>query len=265
MQKNCILNLQRYQVSNIVWVRTITHMAKNLNKGDFMKKYLFICLGVGIFVIVLIVAWGAKCKYTEKKIKADDSLKKAYLMGYAMGQGTSKNFKTKMDKKAFKKGMKDGFKGKKVLVSQEDIRALQEQEKQKSQQKGATTMLEGKAFLKENSQKEGVKVTPSGLQYKVLREGQGQSPKATDTVEVHYRGTLTNGQEFDSSYKRNQSISFPLNGVIKGWTEGLQLMQEGAKYEFYIPSELAYGARGAPPKIPPHSVLIFEVELIKVK
>ena len=123
----------------------------------------------------------------------------------------------------------------------------------------------GQKFMKENAKKAGVKTTASGLQYEVLKEGKGKSPKATDTVLVHYRGTLINGTEFDSSYKRNEPIEFPLNQVIKGWTEGVQLMKEGAKYRFVIPSELAYGAQGAPPDIAPNETLIFEVELLKVK
>lgn len=124
---------------------------------------------------------------------------------------------------------------------------------------------EGKKFLEENAKKEGVMVTPSGLQYKVITEGFGTKPKATETVVVHYRGTTIDGKEFDSSYKRNEPISFPLNGVIAGWTEGLQLMKTGAKYEFYIPYNLAYGERGAGAVIPPYATLIFEVELIQVK
>jgi FKBP-type peptidyl-prolyl cis-trans isomerase len=122
----------------------------------------------------------------------------------------------------------------------------------------------GRAFLAENGSKEGVVTTPSGLQYLVLEEGTGKSPKATDTVEVHYRGTLLNGVEFDSSYSRFQTIEFPLNRVIKGWTEGVQLMKEGGKTRFFIPSELAYGARGAGMDIGPNETLIFEVELFKV-
>jgi FKBP-type peptidyl-prolyl cis-trans isomerase len=111
-----------------------------------------------------------------------------------------------------------------------------------------------------------VKTTASGLQYKVLKEGSGKSPKATDTVQVNYRGTLIDGTEFDSSYKRGEPIEFPLNGVIKGWTEGVQLMKEGAKYQFTIPSKLAYGERGTPGgPIPGDATLIFEVELLKVK
>lgn len=124
----------------------------------------------------------------------------------------------------------------------------------------------GQQFLAENAKKEGVKTTASGLQYTVIREGSGKSPAATDEVEVNYRGTLLDGTEFDSSYKRNEPISFPLNRVIPGWTEGVQLMKEGAKYKFFIPSNLAYGSRGTPGgPIGPDETLIFEVELLKVK
>lgn len=123
----------------------------------------------------------------------------------------------------------------------------------------------GADFLKENGKKEGVKTTASGLQYKVIKEGEGKNPKATDTVRVHYRGTLLNGTEFDSSIKRGEPAEFPLNRVIKGWTEGVQLMKEGAKYQFFIPSNLAYGERGTPGgPIGPNETLIFEIELLKV-
>lgn len=122
----------------------------------------------------------------------------------------------------------------------------------------------GQSFLTENAKKPGITTTASGLQYEVLTEGTGKSPKATDTVEVHYRGTLLSGVEFDSSYSRFQTIEFPLNRVIKGWTEGLQLMKEGGKTRFFIPSELAYGSRGAGIDIGPNETLIFEVELFKV-
>ncbi|MEA3208147.1 MAG: FKBP-type peptidyl-prolyl cis-trans isomerase FklB [Chthoniobacter sp.] len=129
-----------------------------------------------------------------------------------------------------------------------------------------TPIEKGEQYLKENAGKEGVKTTATGLQYKHLKEGTGKSPKASNTVKVHYRGTLLDGTEFDSSYKRHEPIEFPLGGVIRGWTEGLQLMKEGGKTILYIPSKLAYGERGTPGgPIGPNETLIFEIELLEVK
>ncbi len=125
-------------------------------------------------------------------------------------------------------------------------------------------MDEGKAFLEENAKNEDVTVLPSGLQYKVLQAGSGGTPTATDRVKTHYSGTLINGEEFDSSYKRNEPAVFPVGGVIPGWVEALQLMQEGAKWELFIPSELAYGSAGAGGAIPPNATLIFQVELLEI-
>ena len=124
---------------------------------------------------------------------------------------------------------------------------------------------EGEKFLAENAKREGVKTTASGLQYEVLEATIGQKPKASDSVRVHYEGTLIDGTIFDSSYKRGESIAFPLNGVIKGWTEGLQLMSVGSKYKFFIPYQLAYGERGAGASIPPYAALIFTVELLGIE
>ena len=132
-------------------------------------------------------------------------------------------------------------------------------------EKGKAAKTEGEQFLGENAKKEGVKTTASGLQYQVLRDGNGKQPKATDQVECHYEGTLIDGTKFDSSYDRGQTATFPLNQVIAGWTEGLQLMHEGAKYRFFIPYQLAYGERGAGASIPPYAALIFDVELVAVK
>lgn len=129
---------------------------------------------------------------------------------------------------------------------------------------GAAMRQEGEEYLAANAKKEGVRVTPSGLQYKVVREGTGRKPKASDKVKCHYCGTFVNGSKFDSSYDRNEPAVFGLNQVIPGWTEGLQLMSEGAKYEFYIPYKLGYGEHGAPGAIPPYSALIFTVELLEV-
>lgn len=132
-------------------------------------------------------------------------------------------------------------------------------------EKGKAAKAEGEQFLAGNAKKEGVKTTASGLQYQVLRDGNGKQPKATDQVECHYEGTLIDGTKFDSSYDRGQTATFPLNQVIAGWTEGLQLMHEGAKYRFFIPYQLGYGERGAGASIPPYAALIFDVELVAVK
>lgn len=128
----------------------------------------------------------------------------------------------------------------------------------------SSNLEKGQAFLKENASKPGVHTTPSGLQYKIITEGTGKRPAVTDTVLVNYRGTTIDGVEFDSSYKRNDPISFPLNGVIPGWTEGVQLIKEGGKIQLFIPSNLAYGPKGAGGVIPPDATLLFDVELIKV-
>src|SRR5438105_15262321 len=145
---------------------------------------------------------------------------------------------------------------------------MQADEKDMEQKKQAAAQkkrAEGAKFLEENKKKEGVKTTASGLQYKLIKEGTGAQPKATDTVTVNYRGTLINGTEFDSSYKRGEPATFPVNGVIKGWTEALQLMKAGSKYQLFIPPNLAYGERAVGPDISPNSTLIFEVELTGVK
>ena len=140
------------------------------------------------------------------------------------------------------------------------------QEKQAAEQAEVAEVMkkDGVNFLAENAKKEGVKVLPSGLQYKVLKEGNGRKPKATDSVKCHYEGMLVDGTLFDSSIQRGEPAVFPLNGVIAGWTEGLQLMEEGAKYRFFIPYHLGYGERGAGASIPPYAALVFDVELIEV-
>ena len=136
---------------------------------------------------------------------------------------------------------------------------------EKAEEQAKEMKAGGETFLAEHGKKEGVVTLPSGLQYKVLKEGNGKKPTATDQVECHYEGKLINGQVFDSSYSRGETATFGLNQVIAGWTEGLQLMQEGAKYRFYIPYTLGYGERGAGQSIPPYATLIFDVELIEVK
>lgn len=221
-----------------------------------------------LFSCLFLISCSLKDKWVKKKIEKEESSKRAYILGYNIGNNAKKFLKKEEDQKIFLIGVYDSVKGKKPLLSlskkgqKAGLPSDVSEKEIKERNKG--NMEQGKEFLKKNKEKADVKTTASGLQYKVLKEGSGKSPSADSKVEVHYRGTFIDGQEFDSSYKRNESITFPLNGVIKGWTEGLQLMKEGAKYEFYIPSELAYGPSGNQ-GIPPHSVLIFQVELIKVQ
>jgi FKBP-type peptidyl-prolyl cis-trans isomerase FklB len=206
----------------------------------------------------------------EKEAFKTPKDKLSYALGADMGNNLKK-FEIDVNADVYIKGMKDAMSGGKVLLTDEEIKALivslqkdlqtKQQEKMKAQ--GEKNKKEGEAFLAENKKKEGVKTLPSGLEYKVITEGKGKSPKDTDTVTVHYKGTLIDGTEFDSSYKRNEPATFPVNGVIKGWTEALQLMKEGSKWQLFIPANLAYGDAGRP-GIPPNSVLIFEVDLLKV-
>lgn len=188
---------------------------------------------------------------------------------YAIGVNIAFDLKSAgaedIDAKVLLQAMEEVFADKPTLMGRQEagqflsgyFGALREKAAEKS-------VGESAAWLEANKSKEGVKTTASGLQYKVLTEGKGKSPKAEDKVRVHYTGTLTNGTKFDSSVDRNEPAEFPLNGVIRGWTEGLQLMKEGAKYEFYIPSDLAYGPQGRPPTIPGNAALVFEVELLKI-
>lgn len=189
-----------------------------------------------------------------------------YALGLVIGSNLRGLGVEKIDSAAFLSGVEDLLLGRTpavdVATAQRRVAAfLQEQEARRSEGLRA----EGEAFLKQNAGKQGIVVTKSGLQYEVLSEGTGALPRATDTVRCHYEGHLVDGSVFDSSYRRGEPAEFPLNGVIAGWTEGLQLMKEGAKYRFYIPQELGYGARGAGSSIPPYAALIFDVELIKVK
>ncbi|MFA5939558.1 MAG: FKBP-type peptidyl-prolyl cis-trans isomerase [Sinimarinibacterium sp.] len=196
--------------------------------------------------------------------------------GYAIGVDLGKSLqpvKDDVDIAALKAGLDDAFAGttpKLDDAAREEIKntvAKKMQERQKAERAAQAdkAKAEGEAFLAENGKKEGVKTTASGLQYEVMTEGKGDKPTAEDRVTVHYKGTLISGEEFDSSYSRGQPVTFPLANVIPGWTEGVQLMTPGAKYKFYIPSNLAYGERGAGVKIGPNEALVFEVELISVE
>ncbi|MDE5881249.1 MAG: FKBP-type peptidyl-prolyl cis-trans isomerase [Muribaculaceae bacterium] len=189
----------------------------------------------------------------------------SYAWGMAFGHQLRGMGVTNIDFKDFDEALHDAFDGKESKMSPEDANKIIQEFLQELAAKKTAEMKEaGDKFLAENLKNENVKVTPSGLQYIVEKEGEGVSPTAEDEVTVHYTGKLLDGTVFDSSVSRGEPATFPLNRVIPGWTEGVQLMKEGGKYTFFIPSDLAYGPQGIPNVIPPHSTLIFEVELIKV-
>lgn len=198
--------------------------------------------------------------------------KVSYALGMNLGTNLHKQ-SVEVDPAIVLRGLKDALAAGKTLLTEDEVRAaltqLQAEVRNKQQeimkQAGEANRKEGQEFLAANKAKEGIVTLPSGLEYKILTEGTGPKPAATDSVSCNYRGTLLNGKEFDSSYKRGQPATFPVNGVIKGWTEALQLMPVGSKWQLFIPSELAYGDRGAGPDIGPGSTLIFEVELLSIQ
>lgn len=189
----------------------------------------------------------------------------SYSFGITMASNMKKDGLNALNYDLFVKGLQDAFNEKPfALTTPGSQAAINNLFATLSKKKFGPAIAEGTTFLENNKKQPGVQVTASGLQYQVITKGTGVMPKATDTVLVHYKGTLLNGKQFDSSYDRNKPISFPLNGVIAGWTEGVQLMTAGSKYKFFIPYNLAYGERGAGQDIPPYSTLVFEIELLKV-
>ena len=217
----------------------------------------------------LLLAGHAGAADTPKLVEQKDKI--SYSIGIDIGNNLKKQ-SIDVDADLLAKGVRDSMAGGETLLSPEEVREtlislqkdLREKAQERNRQATERNKLEGEAFLTENKTKEGVVSLPSGLQYKVLRSGTGPSPKETDTVEANYRGTLIDGTEFDSSYKRGQAAVFPVNGVIAGWTEALQLMKVGDKWQLFIPPGLAYGERGAGP-IGPNATLIFDVELVSIK
>ena len=196
----------------------------------------------------------------------------SYALGMNLGTGMHEQ-SVEVDPEIVARGMKDAISGAKPLLTEDEARQVmmevrtqvQKAQQAKMQLEAATNKKEGAAFLAANKSKPGVVTLPSGLQYKIITAGTGPKPTASDTVVCNYRGTLINGKEFDSSYKRGQPATFPLNGVIKGWTEALQLMPVGSKWQLFIPSDLAYGERSPSPDLGPDSTLIFEVELLSIQ
>lgn len=198
--------------------------------------------------------------------------KVSYALGIGIGRQLSQMGAANLNIDDFAQAIKDVMAGTGLQVDENEAHAIvqdffrKQEEKQRSvaAEKGKAAKEEGENYLAENAKKEGVITLPSGLQYLVLKEGNGKSPKSTDQVKCHYEGMLVDGTLFDSSIQRGEPATFPLNQVIAGWTEGLQLMKEGAKYRFFIPYTLGYGERGAGSSIPPFAALIFDVELIEV-
>ncbi|QBG35895.1 FKBP-type peptidyl-prolyl cis-trans isomerase [Litorilituus sediminis] len=236
-----------------------------------------------LVAVALIAVAGCQEKAVKEEVVKAPMLetevqKQAYGLGASIGMYMQRNLEEhdklglSLDKELIVRGFVDSIEGK-AVIEKEEIQALlmnldatmKEKQQAKIAAEAEASLAEGAKYLEENAKKEGVQVTESGIQYVVLSEGNGEKPAATDTVKVHYKGTFLNGETFDSSYDRNEPAVFPLNRVIKGWTEGVQLMPVGSKYKFTIPSDLAYGPNGNPPRIPGNSVLEFEIELLEIQ
>ena len=220
-------------------------------------------------LIMGLIASSGRAAEPKPALK-DQKDKVSYSIGMQLG-GSFKSQGIEVNPDILAQAIKDTLAGSKGLLTEEEAREVLEKWQTdmrakmtaKATEGGAKNRKEGTMFLAANAKKEGVKTLPSGLQYKVIKAGTGQIPKATDTVTTHYRGTLIDGTEFDSSIKRGQPASFPVGGVIAGWTEALKLMPVGSKWQLFIPSELAYGEQGRP-GIPPASTLLFDIELISI-
>jgi FKBP-type peptidyl-prolyl cis-trans isomerase len=228
-----------------------------------------------ILAVALVAGLATACDKQQDRGSTElntDAQKFGYAIGVDIGKSLSP-VKDEVDIDALIAGLDEALAGKEPRLNDEDrekvksevTRKLQQKQVEERTAKAAAAKAAGEKFLAENGKREGVKTTESGLQYEILTEGTGATPKATDKVTVHYKGTLIDGTEFDSSYARGQPVTFPLGNVIPGWTEGLQLVKTGGKAKLYIPSSLGYGERGAGAKIGPNETLVFEVELIGIE
>jgi len=229
-----------------------------------MKLRLIAVLG-----FVLLVS---QVSAEEKPVLKEQKDKISYSIGMNIGNNLKKQA-IDVNPDALVSGIKDALSGGKALMTEQEVndtlmafqKEMASKQTERLKELGEKNKKEGEAFLAENKKKEGVITLPSGLQYKVIKEGTGETPKLTDTVTTNYRGTLIDGTEFDNSYRREQPATFPVKGVIAGWTEALQLMKVGSKWQLFTPSNLAYGERGAGRDIGPNTTLIFEVELLSIK
>lgn len=239
-----------------------------------MKNLLTLAV-LGAVILAPVAAFAAEGDKEEAKpapIKLETEAQKvSYVIGSQIGTSI-KSDGIEIDLDAFVRGLTDARAGRELAMTQEEMQQAMQGFREQMMAKmeaeraeaGAKAGAEGAKFLAENAEKPGVKTTESGLQYVVVEEGDGATPEASDVVRTHYRGTLIDGTEFDSSYARGEPAEFPVNGVIAGWTEALQLMQVGDKWKLFIPSDLAYGERGAGQDIPPNATLIFDIELLEV-
>ncbi|TVQ77726.1 MAG: FKBP-type peptidyl-prolyl cis-trans isomerase [Bradymonadales bacterium] len=221
-----------------------------------------------VLVLGLLFLGVSACNREAQEVELDSQERK---LSYLIGQQIGRELKAQgieLDSKALAMSIEDVMSGRESRLSEQQMQEVMMKATQDAmegaERQSTANKEDGGRFLEENKAKDGVQTTESGLQYRVIEEGEGRSPRSTDEVVVHYRGRLLDGTEFDSSYARNQPARFPVTGVIPGWVEALQLMKPGAKWELFIPSELAYGERGSPPRIPPNAVLIFEVELVEI-
>ncbi|RZG75967.1 FKBP-type peptidyl-prolyl cis-trans isomerase [Acinetobacter wuhouensis] len=235
-----------------------------------MSKALPIAVAVILGGAALVpVYYAAQHPADANSSSMSKNAKPVEKISYALGYEVASQTPPEVDVNTFINGIRDGHAKKERLYTDEELQAayveFQKEMQAKQLEKTQQTNSSNDSFLTENAKKAGVITTASGLQYKVTKEGTGKQPTASSMVTVHYKGQLLDGKVFDSSYDRGQPVEFPLNQVIPGWTEGLQLMKEGGKATFYIPAKLAYGDQGVPGTIPPNSTLIFDVELLQVK